>query len=423
MAELILFKRLSRPGYKGDLESYKAGGGYQAWPKVLKKMKPDQVTEEVKKSGIRGRGGAGFPAGVKWGFIPKDHPGPKYLCCNADEGEPGTFKDRQLMEEDPHMLIEGMAISGYAIGAHTAYIYIRGEFVKGWRVLDKALEEAYAAGFLGENILGSGFNLDIYTHRGAGAYICGEETALLDSLEGKKGQPRLKPPFPAVAGLYGKPTIINNVETLCNVPWIIMNGGEAYAKIGTEKSTGTRVFCLSGHVNKPGNYELPMGITLRELIFEHGGGIPKGRKVKAIIPGGSSVPALTEQHLDVKLDFESVAAAGSMLGSGGVIVIDDTTCMVKAAKILAHFYAHESCGQCTQCREGTAWVYKMLRRIEAGQGRNEDLDMILDLCDNMKAKTICPLSDACAMPVESYINLFRAEFEEHIEKQKCPFKS
>lgn len=422
MAELILFKRLSQPGYKGDLASYKAEGGYQALPKVLKEMKPEQVTEEVKKSGVRGRGGAGFPAGVKWGFVPKDHPGPKYLCCNADEGEPGTFKDRQLMEEDPHMLIEGMAISSYAIGANTAYIYIRGEFVKPCQILDKALDEAYAAGYLGKNILGSGFNLDIYTHRGAGAYICGEETALLDSIEGKKGQPRLKPPFPAVVGLYGKPTIINNVETLCNVPWIILNGGEAYAQIGTPKSTGTKIFCLSGHVNKPGNYELPLGVPLRELIFNYGGGIPNGRKIKAIVPGGSSVPVLTEKHLDVNLDYESLAAAGTMLGSAGVIVMDDTTCMVKAAKILAHFYAHESCGQCSQCREGTAWVYKILRRLEAGQGRPEDLDLILDLCDNMKGKTICPLSDACAMPVESYINTFRDEFEEHIKKQACPFK-
>lgn len=410
------------PGYTGSIGDYLKQGGYQGLAKALREFRPEEVIEIVKKSGLRGRGGAGFPAGVKWGFVPKDGSRPRYLCCNADEGEPGTFKDRQLMERDPHQLIEGIIISSYAIGAKMAFIYIRGEFVRAARILERALEEAYSQGYLGKNILENGYDLDIQIHRGAGAYICGEETALLESLEGKRGNPRLKPPFPASVGLYGYPTVINNVETLCNIPHIINRGPEWFASIGTPKSTGTKIFSISGHVERPGNYELPMGTPLRELIYQYAGGIRGGHALKAIIPGGSSTPVLTPDKLDVPLDFESVAAAGSMLGSGAVIVMDNTTCMVKVALILSRFYHHESCGQCTPCREGTAWMHKILKRIEEGRGRMEDLDLLLDICDNMKGKTICPLSDAAAMPVESYIQNFRGEFEDHIREEGCPFQ-
>jgi len=420
--ERILTRYKDILNYTGTIDEYIAHGGYQALPKALREFQPDQLIEEVKKSGLRGRGGAGFPCGLKWGFIPRDSPKPKYLVCNCDESEPGTFKDRMLIEEEPHQLIEGIAISSYAIGCHLAFIYCRGEFVHGARVLQRALADAYARGYLGKNILGSGFDLDLYVHRGAGAYICGEETGLLESLEGKRGQPRMKPPFPAIAGLYRSPTVVNNVETLSNIPHIVVRGADWYAGIGPSRSAGPRLFSVSGHVERPGNYELPMSITLRELIFEHAGGMRDGRRLKAVIPGGSSAPVLTEQHLDVTMDFESLAAAGSMGGSGGVIVMDDTACMVRVGEIVSRFYHHESCGQCTQCREGTACLYKVLRRLERGQGRREDLDLLLDMCDNMKGKTICVLSDAAAMPIESYLKYFREEFEAHVRERACPFE-
>jgi NADH-quinone oxidoreductase subunit F len=419
--ERILTRYQEIPNYTGTIEEYVAQGGYQALPKALKEMRPADLVEAVKRSGLRGRGGAGFPCGVKWGFIPKDSPKPKYLVVNSDESEPGTFKDRMLIEEEPHQLIEGIALASFAIGCRDAFIYCRGEFVKGAQVLQRAVAEAHAKGFLGRNILGSGFDLDVRVHRGAGAYICGEETGLLESLEGKRGQPRMKPPFPAVSGLYRCPTVVNNVETLSNIPHIVMRGAEWYAGIGPAKSSGPRLFSVSGHVKRPGNYELPMSVTLRELIFEYAGGMRNGRRLKAVIPGGSSAPVLTAQHLDVTMDFESLAAAGSMGGSGGVIVMDEGVCMVRVGEIVSRFYHHESCGQCTQCREGTAWLHKVLRRIEDGQGRKEDLDLLLDMCDNMKGKTICVLSDAAAMPIESYLKYFREEFEVHVRERRCPF--
>jgi NADH-quinone oxidoreductase subunit F len=421
--EKVLTRYQEIPGYTGTLDAYVGHGGYQAARAVLGKMAPADVIEAVKRSGLRGRGGAGFPCGVKWGFIPKGSAKPVYLVVNGDESEPGTFKDRMLIEEEPHQILEGILLASYAIGCHTAFMYCRGEFVHGARVLRRAIEEAYAAGFFGRNILGSGFDLEVIPHRGAGAYICGEETGLLESLEGKRGQPRPKPPFPAVSGLYRCPTVVNNVETLSNIPHILLRGPEWYAGIGPAKSTGPRLFSVSGHVTRPGNFELPMSITLRQLIFEHAGGLRDGRRLKAVIPGGSSAPVLTEQHLDVGMDFDSLAAAGTMGGSGAVIVMDDTTCMVRVAEIVSRFYHHESCGQCTQCREGTAWLHKMLRRIEHGQGRKEDLEVLLDVCDNMKGKTICVLSDAAAMPIESYLKHFRDEFEQHIHERCCPFAS
>jgi NADH-quinone oxidoreductase subunit F len=402
-----------------DIGVYESLGGYKDLEKALRDYKPADIIDIVKKSGLRGRGGAGFPTGMKWGFVPKDSGKPVYLCVNADESEPGTFKDRLIIEKDPHQLIEGTIISAYAIGCHQAFIYIRGEFCYGAEVLNKAVREAYKKGYLGKNILGSGFDLDLIVHRGAGAYICGEETGLLESIEGRRGHPRLKPPFPAVVGLYDSPTIINNVETLANVPHIIRNGADWYASIGVERNAGTRLFGVSGHVQKRGVYELPMGTSLRELIFEHCGGMRNGRKLKAVVPGGSSVPVLTADQIDVSLDFDSIAKAGSMLGSAGVIVMDDSTCMVKAALRLSKFYAEESCGQCTQCREGTEWIYRILSRIENGGGRSGELELLLDICANMKALTICPLSDAAAMPIESYIQKFYDEFAAHIQEQRC----
>ncbi len=402
-----------------QIDVYASLGGYAGLAQALRDCKPADIVDMVKKSGLRGRGGAGFPTGVKWGFVPRNSGKPIYLCVNADESEPGTFKDRLIIEKDPHQLIEGTAIAAYALDCHKAFIYIRGEFAYGARVLDKAVAEAYGKGFLGRNILGSGFDLDIVVHRGAGAYICGEETALLESLEGKRGHPRLKPPFPAVVGLYKCPTVINNVETLANVPHIVVNGPEWFASIGVERNTGTRLFGVSGHVQRRGVYELPMGVTLRELIYDHCGGIREGRRLKAVVPGGSSVPVLRAESVDVRLDFDSVAKAGSMLGSAGVIVMDDSTCMVKAVRRITRFYAEESCGQCTQCREGTEWLYQILSRIEAGTGKPGELEVLLDICTNMKGRTICPLSDAAAMPVESYIQSFRDEFEAHIREHRC----
>jgi NADH-quinone oxidoreductase subunit F len=401
------------------IEIYESVGGYRALSKALREYKPDEITDIVKRSGLRGRGGAGFPTGMKWGFVPKGTGKPIYLCVNADESEPGTFKDRLIIEKDPHQLLEGTIISAYALGCHQAFIYIRGEFVYGAQILNKAIDEAYGKGYLGKNILGSGFDLDLMVHRGAGAYICGEETALLESIEGRRGHPRLKPPFPAVVGLYGSPTVINNVETLANISHIINNGAEWYAAIGVERNAGTRLFGVSGHVMQRGVFELPMGTPLRELIYQHCGGMRNGRKLKAIVPGGSSVPVLTADQVDVPLDFDSVAKAGSMLGSAGVIVMDDSTCMVKAALRISQFYAEESCGQCTQCREGTEWVHRILTRLEKGAGRRGDLELLLDICANMKGKTICPLSDAAAMPIESYIQKFYDEFAAHIQEQRC----
>ena len=418
MSIKILTKNMHVAGLQ-QIGVYESLGGYTGLAKALREYRPDEVTDIVKKSGLRGRGGAGFPTGMKWGFVPKDSRKPVYLCVNADESEPGTFKDRLIIEKDPHQLIEGTIISAYAIGCHLAFLYIRGEFVYGSKVLNKAVAEAYERGYLGKNILGSGFDLDMIVHRGAGAYICGEETGLLESLEGKRGHPRLKPPFPAVVGIYGSPTIINNVETLANVPHIINNGAEWYASIGTERNAGTRLFGVSGHVKKRGVYELPMGTPMRELIYEHCGGMRDGRELKAIVPGGSSVPVLSADQVDVSLDFDSVAKAGSMLGSAGVIVMDDSTCMVKAALRISKFYAEESCGQCTQCREGTEWIHRILSRLENGNGKRGDLELLLDLCANMKGRTICPLSDAAAMPIESYIQKFYDEFAAHIQEQRC----
>jgi NADH-quinone oxidoreductase subunit F len=356
---------------------------------------------------------------MKWSFVPKNIPKPTYLVCNADESEPGTFKDRLLIERDPHQLLEGMIIASHALRVRTAFIYVRGEMTLGAKRLQQAIDEAYREGCLGKDLQGTGVDLDILLFVGAGAYICGEETALLESLEGKRGQPRLKPPFPATVGLYGCPTVVNNVETLSNLPHIVARGAEWYTSMGTEKSPGPRLFSISGHVKRRGVYELPMGVPLRELIFEHAGGIREGHQLKAVIPGGSSVPVLGAQHLDVGMDFESLQKAGSLLGSAGVIVMDDTTCMVAAALNLLHFYWHESCGKCTPCREGTGWFVKALHRIEAGHGRPEDIDLLLDVSDNIRGKTFCPFGDAAVTPVESMIKLFRDEFEQHIVHRRC----
>ena len=401
------------------LKAYRSHGGYEAAVTAITEYPADDLIELIKKSGLRGRGGAGFPTGMKWSFVPKNIPKPTYLVCNADESEPGTFKDRLLIERDPHQIVEGMIIASHALRVRTAFIYVRGEMTLGAKRLQHAIDEAYAAGCLGKDLLGTGMDLEIILFIGAGAYICGEETALLESLEGKRGQPRLKPPFPATVGLYGCPTVVNNVETLCNLPHIVTNGAEWYSSMGTEKSPGTRLFSVSGHVKRRGVYELPMGVPLRELIFEHAGGLRDGHTFKAVIPGGSSVPVLGEQHLDVGLDFESLQKAGSLLGSAGVIVMDDSTCMVWAALNLLHFYWHESCGKCTPCREGTGWFVKALHRIEEGQGRLEDLDLLLDVCDNIRGKTFCPFGDAAVTPVESMIRSFRDEFEQHIVKRRC----
>jgi len=405
-----------------DISVYEQHGGYQAARKALG-MDPAAIIEEVKTSGLRGRGGAGFPAGMKWSFIPKDSPKPKYLVVNSDESEPGTFKDRKILERDPHSLVEGIIISCFAFGAHQAYVYIRGEFNQQRLNLDDAIRQAYEKGYLGKNVFGSGYDIELSTHRGAGAYICGEETALLESLEGKKGQPRLKPPFPATHGLFQCPTVVNNVETIATVPWIINNGGATYATMGTEKAKGTRLMSVSGHINKPGVYEIEMGLPFKDFLETHLGGVWKGRTLKAVIPGGSSCPILTaEEAMGVTLDPEAIAALGSMAGSGGMMIIDDQTCMVDLLEDLTHFYAHESCGQCTPCREGTDWLYKIVQRIEAGLGTQEELDSILDIADNMEGKTICALAAAATMPTRSYIKKFRQEFVEHFEHRGCPKK-
>jgi NADH-quinone oxidoreductase subunit F len=404
------------------IDVYLQNGGYQALEKALQQMTPESIIEEVKKSSLRGRGGAGFPTGMKWSFVPKDSPKPKYVICNADESEPGSCKDRPLMEMDPHQLIEGIIIAGRAIDAHRGFIYIRGEYRYVLDIVDAAIAEAYARGYLGNNILGSGFDFDLLIHTGAGAYECGEESALMESLEGKRGYPRIKPPFPAIVGLYGCPTIINNVESLSSVPAIILEGGEAYASRGTPKNGGTRLLCVSGHVNKPGIYEIPLGMNMKKFIYEVAGGIRGGKKIKAVIPGGSSCPLLKADEIDIPMDYDSLAKAGSMLGSGGMVVMDEDTCMVDMARRIMHFYAHESCGWCIPCREGTSWLRKMLERFHAGFGRPEDIDMVGDLAKNMLGRTLCPLGDAAAMPTISIVTKFRAEFEDHLHG-RCAYKS
>lgn len=377
-------------------------------------MKPAEILEEVKAANLRGRGGAGFPAGVKWGFVPKDIDKSKYLCVNADEGEPGTFKDRYIMTHNPHLLIEGIIITSFCVGIHTAFIYIRGEYEAVALRLEQAISEAYDKGFLGEDILGTGFKLDVYVHRGAGAYICGEETALLESLEGKRGNPRLKPPFPASVGLFGCPTVINNVETVANIPSIVLNGAAWFCKAGLPKDGGTRIFGVSGMVKKPGIYELPMGTGLKEIITKHAGGMRDGKKLKAVIPGGMSAPVLTAKEIDINMDFDSLVEANSMLGSAAIIVIDEETSMLDVLKRVTKFYSHESCGQCTPCRIGNSWINKIVKRMAEGEGKKEDLDKIIQLANNMLGKTLCPLGDAAAMPVLSIIQKFRKELESYL---------
>ena len=391
-------------------ETYVADNGYLAARKALTSMTPEQVIGEVSNAKLRGLGGAGFPAGRKWSFVPKGTTKPKYLVVNADEGEPGTFKDRYIMERDPHALLEGMLIAAYAIGSHKAYVYIRGEYFRSAQRLERAIGEAYSQGWLGKNIQGSGFDLDVVIHRGAGAYICGEETALLTSLEGGKGFPRLKPPFPAISGLFSCPTIVNNVETLACVPFILRNGAERFAGIGSASQGGTRLFCVSGHVVQPGVYEVSVGVTLRDLI-QRAGGMRNGNKLKGVIPGGISAKILRADEIDVAMDFESLSAAGSMAGSGGVIIIDETACMIEVLESAARFFADESCGQCSPCREGTGWIHRIVRRIAEGRGKLQDLDDLLAIAGDMEGKTICVFADAAAWPVQSYITKFRDEFE------------
>ncbi len=394
------------------LAVYEREGGYQALAMGVK-IAPAEIIELVKDSGLRGRGGAGFPCGMKWGFLPdpEKNPGPRYLVANADESEPGTFKDRVILRQNPHLLIEGCILSCFALQAKHCFIYIRGEYAEEARILERAIAEAKAAGYVGRDVMGTGFDLEIIVHRGAGAYICGEETALLESLEGKRGYPRIKPPFPAVVGLYGRPTVINNVETLACVPAIVGRGPDWFSSIGPEKNSGPKLYAVSGHVERPGVYELPMGVSFRELLEEHCGGVWRGRQLKAMVPGGSSTPVLTaEEAMAVNMDFDSLAAAGSMFGSAAVIVMDETTDMVKVALNLMRFYHHESCGQCTPCREGCGWLEKILARFYEGRGRAEDLDTILDICDNIAFKTVCPLGDAARMPTESYVRKYRDEF-------------
>ncbi|OGW83892.1 MAG: NADH oxidoreductase (quinone) subunit F [Omnitrophica bacterium RIFCSPHIGHO2_02_FULL_51_18] len=413
MTDLILSRNFNIPD-AWKLSVAESRGAYVTAKKVISSVKPEEVTNAVLASNLRGLGGAGFPTGKKWQYIPKDNKKPVYFVVNADEGEPGTFKDRYILERDPHGLIEGIIISAFAIGSHKSYIYIRGEYVEPCRRLQSAVDEAYAKGYLGKKIFGTGFDLNVVVHRGAGAYICGEETALLESLEGKRGLPRLKPPFPATVGLFGCPTIINNVETLACVPHILKNGAEWFVKLGTPTNGGTRLFSVSGHVKKPGVYELPMGIPLREIIYQHAGGILGDRKLKAVIPGGISAKILTANEIDVKMDYDDLKAAGSMLGSAGVIVMDETACMVKMLLLACKFFAHESCGQCSPCREGTGWATKIVKRIYNGEGSMEDLDTLLTIACNMEGRTICVFADAAAWPIQSYITKFRGEFEKYI---------
>jgi len=417
--EKVLTKHFANERYR-RLDTYRQYGGYEALKKAFA-MTPEAIIDEVKKANLRGRGGAGFPAGVKWGFLPKDLSRPRALVINADEGEPGTFKDRLIMSRGPHLLVEGIVISSFALRIHACWIYIRGEFVREAGILDEAVAEAYAAGLLGKNILESGFDLDVTVHRGAGAYICGEETSTINSLEGKRGWPRLKPPFPASVGAFGLPTIVNNVETIADIPWIITHGGDTFAALGVEKNGGTRLVGVSGPVNRPGVYELSAGVNLKDVIFNVAGGMRDGKKLKAVIPGGSSTPVLRANEIDVTFDIESMAKVGTMSGTSGIIVIPEETCMVRALSVLMNFYAHESCGQCTPCREGTGWLKRIVGRIEEGKGRQGDVELILDLCDNMGGRTICALADAAVMPAQSFIWKFREEFDRHIGEQKCPY--
>jgi NADH-quinone oxidoreductase subunit F len=417
--EPILIKHIHERGAH-TLDFYVRNGGYRSLEKALA-MTPDAVIDAVKASGLRGRGGAGFPTGMKWQFVDKKSPKPKYLCCNADESEPGTFKDHVLMERNPHLLFEGCLIGCHAIGAKVAYIYIRGEFYHVQQVLEAELARAREAGYVGKNIRGTGFDCEIYVHRGAGAYEAGEETALIESLEGKRAQPRLKPPFPATHGLYGCPSAVNNVETLCNVPLIIEHGAGWFASIGPEKNGGPKLFCISGHVQKPGTFEASMDVSLRDLIYDprFAGGIRGGHQLKAVIPGGSSVPILLPHQIDIPASFDGIAKAGSMLGSAGIIVMDETTCMVWAAENLLYFYRHESCGKCTPCREGGDWLHKLLGKIERGEGQARDIDLLLSVANNIMGKTLCAFGDAAATPVLSAIAQFRDEFEAHVREGRC----
>lgn len=410
MEEKILTKHFGVQDFP-KIEVYLKEGGYQAVQKALKEMDAGKILDEMKEANLRGRGGAGFPAGVKWGFIPKDIEKPRYLCINADEGEPGTFKDRYIMNHNPHLLLEGIIITSFCVGINTAFIYIRGEYENIALRLEKAILEAYTNGYLGKNILETGFNLDVYVHRGAGSYICGEETALLESLEGKRGNPRLKPPFPASIGLFQCPTVINNVETASNIPSIILNGAQWFCEKGLPKDGGTRIFGVSGKVKKPGIYEFPMGTNLKDIIFESAGGMQKGKKLKAVIPGGMSAPILKADEIDIKMDFDTLVEAKSMLGSAAVIVIDEETSILDVLKTITKFYSHESCGQCTPCRIGNSWINKIVKRISAGEGKKEDIDTIIRLANNMMGKTLCPLADAAAMPILSIANKFREELE------------
>ncbi|KPK35596.1 MAG: NADH dehydrogenase [Betaproteobacteria bacterium SG8_40] len=416
--DAVIMKGLD--GLNWRLKDYEAREGYQALRRILsERMTPEDVIAEVKKSALRGRGGAGFPTGLKWSFMPRGYEGVKYLVCNSDEGEPGTFKDRDILRYNPHVVIEGMAIAAYAMGIAVGYNYIHGEIWEVYERFEEALEEARSAGYLGNNILGSDFSFQLHAHHGWGAYICGEETALLESLEGKKGQPRFKPPFPASYGLYGKPTTINNTETFAAVPWLMRNGGEAFLNLGRPNNGGTKIFSVSGDVERPGNFEVKLGTPFADLL-NMAGGVRAGHALKAVIPGGSSMPVLpAEIMMATDMDYDSIAKAGSMLGSGAVIVMDETRCMVNCLLRLSYFYHEESCGQCTPCREGTGWLYRMVRRIEQGKGQPDDLDALVSVADNIAGRTICALGDAAALPVKSFIKHFRSEFEYHIENKKC----
>lgn len=415
--EPVLTRNIHRPNSE-RIDTYLKHGGYQALRKALD-LPPEEIIEMVKRSGLRGRGGAGFPVGVKWGFLPKDRNIPKIVAVNADEGEPGTFKDRAIIENDPHQIIEGAMIAAHAVGAGEVYIYIRGEFGLGFRRWATAIDEAYAHGLLGKNIAGTGFNLEMSIHRGAGAYICGEETAMIESLEGKRGNPRLKPPYPAQSGLFDLPTLVQNVETLACIPHIIERGPEWFAAIGTPESTGPKIYSVSGHVNKPGNYELPLGVSLREIIEEHAGGVRGGKRLKAVIPGGASTPILRADQIDVPMTFEHLRQIGSELGTGAVIVMDETACIVEVARRLSKFYAHESCGQCVPCRIGSYRIFEILDRIKNGKGRPGDLELLLELTEGIDGKTFCPMGAALVNPVRSAIGHFREEFEHHIQHQRC----
>jgi len=417
----ILTKNWDREGSE-KLSSYASGERYQGFEQVLSGTPDhDTVISELKKANLRGAGGAGFPAGMKWSFVPQDTGKPIYLVVNADESEPGTFKDRYIIENDPHMLLEGIAITCRTVGAHVAYVFMRGEYVGPRRILLAAIEEAYDAGILGKSCMGSGYELDVYVHRGAGAYICGEETGLLEALEGKKGEPRVKPPFPAVEGLFGCPTLINNVQTIASVPAILEMGGEAFAALGSERCGGTHLYNVSGHVKKPGVYELPFGTTYNELIFEHCGGMRSDKPLKAVVPGGASTPVLLPSELDIKSDFDSLKGIGSMFGTGAVMVLEEGTCMVRTCLRFMEFFHHESCGQCTPCREGTGWAAKVIDRVEHGGARREDLDLIVDIAGNIEGNTICALGDAAGMMAKPFVQKFKDEWERHIENRGCPF--